>query len=63
MLNRAAQKIYKMTSIVWFKRSSMSKTVLKEKQELLGKKPVQSIKVLFWNSHILTILIQYSSVR
>lgn len=47
-LNLAAQKIYKIASIdklaariravvVWFKRSSMSKTVLTEKQQLLGK--------------------------
>nr|XP_055075107.1 E3 SUMO-protein ligase ZBED1-like [Misgurnus anguillicaudatus] len=46
-LNLAAQKIYKIASIdkwaariravvVWFKRSSMSKTVLTEKQQLLG---------------------------
>ncbi|XP_016129599.1 zinc finger BED domain-containing protein 1-like [Sinocyclocheilus grahami] len=46
-LNLAAQKIYKIASIdkwaariramvVWFKRSSMSKTVLMEKQQLLG---------------------------
>ena len=57
-MNLAAQRIYKNSSIdkwaarikavvVWFKRSSMSKTVLKEKQQLLGKKPDQSIKVLF----------------
>ncbi len=47
-LNLAAQKIYKIASIdkwaariravvVWFKRSSLSKTVLTEKQQLLGK--------------------------
>ncbi|CAM4307043.1 unnamed protein product [Leuciscus chuanchicus] len=46
-LNLAAQKMYKIASIdkwaariravvVWFKRSSMSKTVLTEKQQLLG---------------------------
>lgn len=53
-LNLAAQHIYKVASIdkwaariraviVWFKRSSMAKPVLKEKQQLLGKKPVQPI--------------------
>lgn len=42
-LNLAVQKIYKIASIdkwavvMWFKRSSMSKTVLTEKQQLLGK--------------------------
>ncbi len=47
-LNLAAQKIYKIAPIdkwaawiravvVWFKRSSLSKTVLMEKQQLLGK--------------------------
>lgn len=52
-MNLAAQKIYKIALIdkwaariravvVWFKRSSMSKTVLTEKQQLLGKS-VQSI--------------------
>lgn len=47
-LNLAAQKIYKIASIdkwaaltravvMWFKRSSTSKTELTEKQQLLGK--------------------------
>lgn len=57
-LNIAAQKIYQISAIdrwagriravvVWMKRSSMAKTVLKEKQQLLGKKPVQPIKAFF----------------
>ena len=56
-LNLAVQKIYTVAAIdkwaariravvVWFKRSSMSATTLKEKQQLLGK------KLLFRNSQI-----------
>ncbi|KAI2666748.1 E3 SUMO-protein ligase ZBED1 [Labeo rohita] len=68
-LNLAAQKIYKIACIdkwaariravvVWFKRSSLSKTVLTEKQQLLGKPSTTSLILdvkTRWNSLYLMI--------
>ncbi|XP_039520167.1 E3 SUMO-protein ligase ZBED1-like [Pimephales promelas] len=78
-LNLAAQKIYKIASIdkwaariravvVWFKRSSMSKTVLTEKQNLLGL-PQHSLILdvkTRWNSLYLMIerfMEQYPAIQ